>query len=152
MVEIRQCSIRDLFARQEFIALRDEYIAEGIIQGMPHPVPQPETYERLEEAGILTLLCAFCGETLVGFVTLITAPIPHYGIPMLVTESIFVGKDHRKTGAGLSLLRAAEEHAKHNSIRILQVSAQPETRLERVLAGRGYAHTNIIFTKLFSHA
>ena len=151
MVDVRQRSIRELFSMPEFIGLRDEYMAECALAGMRHSLPRLEYYGMLEDAGVLTVYCAFHGGRLVGFVTLVVAPIAHYGVPMMATESIFVGSEHRKTGAGLALLRAAEEHAKNKGIHIMQVSAPLGGRFERVMSRQGYECTNVIFTKRFSH-
>lgn len=151
MLDVRRHSLREMFSMPEFIGLRDEYKAECELMGMQRSLPNLETYRMLEDIGVLTLYCAFHCGCLVGFVTLVVAPIPHYNVPMIATESIFVGSKHRKTGAGLALLRAAEEHAKNNGIHIMQVSAPLGGRFEKVMSRQGYDCTNVIFTKRFSH-
>lgn len=152
MVDVRPCTIRALFAAPEFAALCDEYTAECALLGMPRPNPSMEAYEQLEGIGVLHPYGAFCGGVLVGFVTLLVAPVPHYGgTPIVVTESLFVASRHRKTGAGMKMLRAAQQFTQDHSIPVMQVSAPHGSRLEKVLPRLGYEHTNSIFTKRFVH-
>jgi GNAT superfamily N-acetyltransferase len=75
--------------------------------------------------------------------------IPHYGVAIAVTESFFVGKEYRKSGAGLKLLRAAEAHAE--GAPGLLVSAPVGGTLAEVLPHLGYRETNRVFFKELAH-
>ena len=57
------------------------------------------------------------------FATVLKAKLPRYAGPIAVTESFFVAKAHRRTGAGLELLRAGEDKARALGCPGLLVSA-----------------------------
>jgi len=90
---------------------------------------------------------AFLGDKLVGFVAVLTPIVPHYGVVIAVTESLFVGKVYRRTGAGLKLLRAAEMHSIDAGSPMLTVSAPSGGVLAEVLPRLGYRETNRSFVK-----
>lgn len=84
---------------------------------------------------------------LVGFITVLAPVLPHYGVPVAVSESFFVAKAHRKTGAGLKLLRAAEDMARSLGSPGLLVSAPFAGDLFHVLPHVGYVESSRIFFK-----
>ena len=72
-------------------------------------------------------------------------------MPVATTERFFV-KAHRKTGAGLRLLRAAEEKARALGSPGLLVTAPFEGDLFQVLPRVGYQETNRVFFKSLAEA
>ena len=64
-----------------------------------------------------------------------------------ITESFFVAKVHRDSGAGLKLLRAAEQKARALGSPGLLVSAPFGGTLVQVLPRAGYTETNRVFFK-----
>jgi GNAT superfamily N-acetyltransferase len=144
---IRTSTVAELEAAPSFLDLLAEYAAESAIEGLPTPSAKMETYHHLERSGFLHVLAAWAGDTLVGFITVLAAPLPHYGRTVAVSESFFVAVKHRGTGAGLKLLRAAEELAAKLGSPGLLVSAPYEGDLFKVLPRVGYAETNRVFFK-----
>lgn len=148
---IRPCTVAELEAAPTFADMLAEYAAESAIEGMPPPSARMETYHALSDMGALHVLAAWAGDTLAGFITVLAAPLPHYGRTVAVSESFFVAKAHRSTGAGLKLLHAAEDRARELGSPGLLVSAPFEGDLFKVLPRVGYAETNRVFFKKVSN-
>jgi GNAT superfamily N-acetyltransferase len=144
---VETSSVSALEASPEFPALAREYAEETLIDGMPAPSVQWKTYRRLESAGLLAVFTARLDGTLLGFITVLLAELPRYGERVAMSESFFVAKAHRRTGAGLRLLRRAERHARERGSRGLFVSAPCRGELSAVLPRLGYDEAHRIFFK-----
>lgn len=143
---ITSATVAQIEADPSFDALAAEYVAEASIWGMPSPVAKFATYRHLEAAGMLHVIVARIGGELIGFITVLFAPLPHYaGSAVAVSESFFVAAARRASGAGIKLLRAAEAKAKELGSPGLLVSAPFNGRLFEVLPRAGYVETNRIF-------
>lgn len=150
-VTVRQCAADEIIGAPNLDELVAEYAAESSIEGMPPHSAQFAAYKSLEELGALAVFGAFAEDKLVGFVTVLSSVLPHYGATTSITESFFVAKIHRRTGAGLRLLRAAEDHARKIGSPGLLVSAPAGGALERVLAmSAEYKHSNTVFFRGFA--
>jgi GNAT superfamily N-acetyltransferase len=147
MLSIARSSVAEITGAAEFARLSAEYAAESAIDGMPPPAAKLETYRQLEATGMLHSFAAHHDAALVGFITLLAPVLPHYGVPVAVSESFFVARAHRRTGAGLRLLQAAEDLARTLGSPGLLVSAPFAGRLFEVLPRRGYVETNRVFFK-----
>ena len=150
---VRQISVAEAFINPAFPALCREYAEESAIAGLPDPQEKLSAYQFLESGGS-TAFCAygaFIGEGLVGFIALLTPVLPHYGVPIAVAESLFVASAHRKTGAGMLLIRRAEKRAKELRSPGLLFSAPSGGRLALLLPRIGYRETNRVFMKGFGH-
>lgn len=152
MLTVAPGTIPGLWASPGWDELLAEYAAESSIEGMPEPQARLETYAGLERAGVLHVIDARVLGRLVGFITILAVPLPHYGITTAVSESFFVARNDRSTGAGLRLLKAAEDKARELGSPGLLVSAPFEGDLFRVLPRRGYRETNRVFFKRVTHA
>jgi len=150
-VSIQPAGVADIERAANFPGLAAEYAVESLIDGLPPPIAKWQTYRQLEAAGLLHAFSATVGGLLVGFISVLTARLPRYEEPLAVSESFFVAKAHRKTGAGLRLLRAAEQKARELGSPVLLVSAPGEGDLARVLPRVGYAETNRVFCKKVVH-
>jgi GNAT superfamily N-acetyltransferase len=144
------CSIAELEQAPNLPGLLVEYAAESALSGMPQPVPQVETYRALEAAGIMQPLGAFRDSVLMGYCLLLSSVLPHYGVKVCTTESYFVAREYRHTGAGLKLLRLAEEYARETGAAGLLISAPVGGPLAELLPHVGYNNTNLIFFKGFA--
>lgn len=147
MVDIQQRTVADIVDAPEFPALIEEYAAESAIPGLPPPRAKIETYRTYEAMGIFHAFTAEQAGALIGFITVVAPPMPHYSMPIAVSESFFVAAAHRKGGAGLRLLEMAEGRARMLGAPGLLVSAPFEGRLFEVLPRRGYVETSRIFFK-----
>ena len=152
-MKVERSSVAAIVGAPEFPALAAEYAAECAIAGLPPPTAKMKTYRQLEAAGMLQIFAAFDDAGgLIGLITVLAPVLPHYSVPVAVSESFFVARAHRRTGAGLALLRAAEDLARELGSPGLLVSAPFEGDLFRVLPRRGYAETNRVFFKKVSDA
>lgn len=151
-MNVQASSVAELEAADTFDALLAEYAAESSVRGMPPPAAKMETYRHLESVGMLHVISATHEGELIGFITVLASPLPHYGAVVAVSESFFVAKAHRKTGAGLRLLREAEGRGRALGSPGLFVSAPFGGDLFQVLPRVGYAETNRVFFRSFADA
>ena len=147
---VRRGSIAELEAFPEFVPLLAEYAAESAIDGLPPPAAKMETYRQLESLNMLSVFQAMEEEALAGFITVLVPPLPHYGIFLAMSESFFVGKEHRHSMAGLKLLVAGEERGKELGSCGFMASAPAGSRLAELLPRCGYKLTNHAFFKAFA--
>ncbi len=152
-MNVQPSTVAEIEAAPEFAALIAEYAVESAIDGMPPPQARLSQYRELEAAGLLSVLAAIAatGE-LAGFISVLSAPLPHYGRTVAVSESFFVGKAHRASMAGLKLLVAAEALTAEIGSPGLLVSAPCRSRLAELLPRVGYAETSRVFFKKVSDA
>jgi GNAT superfamily N-acetyltransferase len=151
-LDLRSCSVADLPEMAGFGAFAAEYAAESAIDGLPLPAARLANYLPLERVGALHTIRAAVAGRLAGVITVLAPMNPHYGVPIAVSESFFVAKPHRRTGAGLKLLRAAEDKARELGAPGLLVGAPVEGDLFKVLPRVGYRETNRVFFKKVAHA
>lgn len=147
MTDLRRISFRVLEAQAAFPALVAEYAAECGMEGLPPPSAKFETYRDLDDKGLLHVLATFAEQDLTGFLLLLVPVLPHYSVGVAVSESFFVGRAHRCSGAGLKLLRAAEHLSCELNAAGLLVSAPFEGDLFKVLPRVGYREANRVFFK-----
>lgn len=149
MIVIRKYSITELYAAENVKELFKEYEEESAIDGLPPIAAKKELYFHIESLGALNIFGAFLDNVLVGFVTVLSPIVPHYGIVVAVAESFFVAKQYRKTGAGLRLMRAAEDRAKEIGSPGILFSAPFGGQLSDVLAKKKYKETSRVFFRKF---
>ena len=144
---IRKCSISELEVAPNISILLDEYAAESapLIKGLPRPLAKIDTYKHLESIAAIHTIGAFFHDLLIGYIIILAPIMPHYSVRIAVSESFFVLKEYRKTGAGLKLLRSAEEWAKEVGGFGILVSSPFGGDLAEVLPRVGYTETNRVF-------
>ena len=141
-------SVYGIMGADEFPALVAEYAAESALAGLPPPDAKMPLYSQLEQMGRLHAFSAVVGNELVGFISLLVSPLPHYdGIPVAIGESFFVAAEHRKSGAGLRLLRAAEEKARELGCPGILISTPAGSRLFEILPHCGYTESHVVYFK-----
>ena len=146
-------SVYGIMGSPEFPALVAEYAAESALAGLPPPDAKMPLYSQLEQMGRLHAFSATIGDTLVGFISLLVSPLPHYdGIPVAVGESFFVAAEHRKSGAGLRLMNAAENRARELGCPGILISAPFGGRLFELLPKCGYTESHRVFFKAIPNA
>jgi ribosomal protein S18 acetylase RimI-like enzyme len=102
----------------------------------------------MAQAGALHCFGAYIAGELVGFVSVLSAVMPHNGKRIGSIESLFVLPTHRDSGAGDDLLSRAEEHASEAGCVALLYTARVESRFETVLFRRpGCAPSHVVFTR-----
>ena len=147
MVEIRACTVAEVFDNPAATALWNEYAREAAMPGLGVHDPQVAQYAQLEAVGVLHTLCAFIEGELVGLVTVLVSMSPHWGRLMASTESFFVRDKARHTGAGLALLEAAEAHCTALGVHNLFIIAGMNSRLIKIIPHRGFTECHRVFHK-----
>lgn len=148
MQVIRQCSVEEFFSHPDARALLTEYAAESGLAGLPAPTPHAETYEALEKSGRMQVIAAFDDDHLIGFITLLVYLNPHYSALLGVVESFFVRSEQRGRGAGMKLLRHAENSARAAQAAGILISAPSNSLLASVLAAhKTYRPTHRVFLR-----
>lgn len=147
-VVVRPCTYADIENAPAFEAMLAAYGDESSVSASWRPVPQGDTYRALEANGLLHVLGAYQDDVMVGFLTVLTTTLPHFGRRAAVTESFFVSPAHRKSGAGLALLRAAERLATELNTDGLLVSTPAGGQLDAVMDRLdGYRLSNRVYFK-----
>lgn len=147
MITVKPCTVSELEHAPNLGELCAEYAQESAIDGLgPHNV-QVEAYRAMENAGMLHLIGAFEGDTLVGFLVLVVTSMPHFGSLAATVESFFVSSNARKGGTGLRLLRSAESLACSLGAPAMFTHAPVGSRLDTVLSHQGYSEASRVFFK-----
>lgn len=147
MIEVRRITFGELESDPNFRWLIEVYAEESQIAGLPPANYHSELYHRMEATGTFFVLGAYRNGEMVGFVNFIVTVLPHYGVKVATTESIFVAREFRRTGAGVKLIREMEKIcAELGAVGVL-VSAPSGGRLAEVMPGLKYRETNQIFFK-----
>lgn len=122
--------------------LLKDYAAECSIPLIGEINPQPAIYEGMERAGILKCFGFYEGLRLVGFATVLTMVLPHYGKKVATVESIYAKR------GGKDIMQAIEAYAKRVGCVAILYSAPSGGRLERLLSlKKNMARTNAIFCR-----
>lgn len=151
-VIIRRVSISEVESNESISDILKEYGNECAINGMPPIVDKLIGYKLIESSGVLNVFGAFLAEKLIGIVAVLGVVVPHYGALICATESLFVLKEYRNTGAGTMLIKKAEDFAKELGSLGILLSAPKNGILEKILPHKGYKETNTTFFKRFDDA
>lgn len=149
---LKQCSVADIEIAPNFNDLLDEYGATSAIDGLPQPRAKIDLYKQIESSGKFVLIAAYLDDVLIGLITVLTPINPHYSACVAVTESFFVCRAHRKSGAGLKLLKEAERIALESGSNGLLISTPIDGNLCEVLPHVGYEETNRVFFRKLANA
>ena len=144
---IRPITVDELEQADNVIEMLAEYAVESSIRGLGQIDVQFDLYRTLENVKAFHMLGAYRANALVGFISFVVSKQPHYGSVTATSESFFVAQSERAGGAGLKLLRAAQDKARERGAIGMLVSSPAGGRLARVLPRLGFAHTNEVFFK-----
>ena len=109
-------------------------------------------YTHAYNEGFLRCLCAYDGDTLVGYMSIMCGPdMKHTGMYQCMTEAYYVDPEYRQAGVFDMLLRVAERLCKEHGVRFLSVTVNPMTdnheALTKHLEKDGYHTTEYTLTK-----
>ncbi len=147
---IHKVTRADVMDAREFPALIEAYALESAIDGMPPPRVKLESYKTYDETGALHVFSAIDEGRLVGFFTFLLPVLPHYSIPLAVSESFYLAPAHRGM-MGLRLLARAESQALELGSPGLLICAPFGGKLFELLPKCGYVETNRVFFKRLSY-
>lgn len=147
-MDIRAVSFRDIVADPRAEFLFAEYAEECSIGELGQINPQCGLYQQMEDSGAMQAFGVYLDGGLVGFATVLTWIVPHYGRKISSTESIFIASAHRSTVSGRDFLSFLESFAKGKGAHDFQCTAPTGSRFERFLEMCGdYRRTNSIHVK-----
>ena len=147
-VVVKKCTVKKLVSEPNFQELLNRYAEELALDGLPHPKAKIEMYKQLEDLGKIHFLAAYLNNLLIGIINVLITEHPHYGIEIATTESYFVFKEHRRTGAGALLRREAESEARNFGSPCIFISAPSGGNLALSLeASKDYRETSRTFFK-----
>lgn len=150
---IRRSTVAEFEAAPNFIEILDEYAEELAVKGLPHPKAKIETYYQLESIGVLHPIGAYIDNTIIGFINVLMAVNPHYGIAIACSQSYFVSNKYRETGAGLKLRSEAEAVAQELKSPGFIISGPAGGTLVEILEkSKSYEELSRSFFKSFSYA
>jgi hypothetical protein len=125
-----------------------EYAAECAISAIGTPDPQPEIYEQMENCGLMRCYGVYRDALLIGFATVLVSVLPHYGLKVGISESLFVAASERKGLASGKLFKAVEAYAGASGCVAILYSAPAGGAFEAFLGGRReYEKTNSVFCR-----
>lgn len=150
MIEVRTCSVAELVAAPNSADVVAEYAAQSQFAEFGEAHPHLDTYFMLEKTGMFHAVGAFDGDKVAGFIFFIVNLLPHQGWTAATVESFFVCDAYRKRGAGLRLLRHAEELAQQLGAKVLLASVPVDSRAAHMLPHRGYRLGNQVFVRTLS--
>lgn len=151
MLTIRLCNAEEMIGNKDFPLLGEEYKDESRNLKLPAPQPDFEMYRHLVSSGVLHVVGAFKNDCVVGIMTILYSKLPHYGIPVALSESFFVSKRARSGGTGLKLLAFGEDYALNLGSPGFYITAPFASRLAKLLPRKGYGLANYVYFKDFRH-
>jgi len=147
-MKVYPCPVSEILDDERFEELIAEYAAESKADEAPQYDPDRELYVKIESLGVLQAIKATHNDEMVGFAVVVLSQAPHYRDIIATTESLFVEKKMRVTGAGLALIRAAEEVALHKGCNALFVSAPAGGQLEKLMPKLKYRESHKVFARV----
>lgn len=152
-VLIRKVTVAQIANDPDFNKLARLYAEECRPDGMPEMKLDFDTYQRLEDVGMLRVYgaCLAFRKKLVGFVVVLTPPSLHYSTRIATVDSIYVLPEHRKFGTGQRLLGIAETAAMLTGCTGIFVNAPTGGRLSRAMAAVGYKQAYSLFFRGFKN-
>jgi hypothetical protein len=126
-MQIRPISSAELFADEQFQAMRKDYERECAIPFLGEVKPDMDLYARMEKSGVLTCFAMICDAELLGIASVLVTTYPHYSKKVATVESLFA-KSH-----GVNLLDALRRFAKGSGCSEILYTAPVGSRFERLL-------------------
>ena len=148
MLVIKRIDYQELNKTNGFDSVIEEYTAESAVKEMLPVQTNLDLYIKLSESGVMVTLGVFDDDVVVGYANFLLSPNLHYSKITGVTESFFVKKNYRHTGAGKTLLKEMENIAKEKGAVAFLVSAPTGSKLSHVMEkSKSYRETNKVFFK-----
>lgn len=127
--------------------LLSEYAEECSLPELGEVNPQRDLYAAMEASGGLQCFGVYATR-LVGFTSLLTWTVPHYGKTIVSTESIFLSRSFRGSNAGIRMLDFVVDYAREKKVRMLQITVPVGSRLGKLLSLKSeYRHSNNVFVR-----
>lgn len=147
MIDVRKCAVIEIIENENMPVLRHEF-NETVATFVPAAADDKlYGYIDMERAGVLQAIAAFCGDKVVGFLTVLSPSVPRCSKPVAVADGLFVAKAYRRTGAGMKLIRAAEQHARDIGSPCIMFGTPIEGPLMEIMPKLGYMLSTVSYAK-----
>lgn len=146
-MEIIQISVTQIQQDPNGAALFEAYSKESRNKDLPKHNPNWDLYHHMENSGMMRVFGAYADHSLVGFIVILLAPMPHYSHQIATVESFYVDPEYRSYGAGKRILKVAEDYAREMGSPVLYVTAPTGGRLDLAMPTLGYRPTNTIYCR-----
>jgi GNAT superfamily N-acetyltransferase len=141
---IWRTSYADILSDPNAARLLAEYAEECSIAELGTPSPQPELYALMERSGGMQAFAVTEDGVLVGFAVVLVYVLPHYGVKVATTESIFIAEPFRK--ASKELMDSLKTYAKDKGCRAFLFSARVGSRFDRKMdMSYHFHHTSNVY-------
>jgi GNAT superfamily N-acetyltransferase len=152
MIKVTKCTWADIEAAPNLADLVAEGYEEAKVMGLPNGGLHLEMYRFLDEKGAIKIVKAEIDGELIGYVVVLLHVSMHYSTRLGQVETIFVAKKHRHTGAGLKLIREAENIAQEEKVPVLFFNCPISSAYNELMATKEYEATHTIYCKRFNYA
>jgi hypothetical protein len=150
-IDVHRCGIAEIIENANLAELRREFAAEVATCVQPSEINRLYGYQTMERDGTVQAIGAFQDGMVIGFITVLTPGTPRLGTPVAAADGLFVGRQYRDTGAGLKLLKAAENYAAEIGSPVLLCGSLRDGPLSKILPRLGYVETNVVYSKELRH-
>lgn len=141
-VYIREGKFSELFDAKNFDDLAMMYTLESGNPAFGRENVDTNWYLEQERDGVAKLIIAEADDHIVGFCVLCEGYHPHFSVPLVCIDVLYLTPAYRRGLAGLKLIRAAKRIARDNGFRFLQASAPAGSRLNKLYARIGQLTDN----------
>lgn len=148
-VAIRPISYAEILQAPNAQELINGYAAECSLPEIGECCPQSDTYQMLEESGVLQAFGVYSAfGWMIGFAVVLVSILPHYSKRVASLESIYVDPEHRDHSVGKSLMLTVEQFADDMDCEAVLYSAPVGTRFDRYLSlCSDYRHSNNVYCR-----
>jgi GNAT superfamily N-acetyltransferase len=104
-------------------------------------------YEKMEELGMHYMVFAFEGDKLIGYNSMLYSESPHTKELTALTDSMYILKEHRKSGIGSEMIKVAEVEAKRLGCKHIMVTFKNSHPHPSIVEELGFFSYETIYAK-----
>lgn len=128
--------------------LEDHYYEVAMYQDKIDLNPDYEKYTKLEELGMLHLVCARDGDKLIGYFISVISPNMHYSDHLYaVNDILFLKSEYRNALVGQKMFQKAEELLKGEGVSVIAIHMKTALPFDSLCKGMGYDYAERNYTK-----
>jgi GNAT superfamily N-acetyltransferase len=111
-----------------------------------------DRYVILENMGVFQAFTARIAGAIIGYAAfMVTQSMHSRSLRMAVCDTIWVAPEHRRTGAGVRLIRFCEAHYRAAGCGMICIAAKTLNRVGEMLERLGYGESERTYTKELAH-
>lgn len=145
---IKKILLKDILESTNAEELFEEYYRDGSVGLTQGYCVNKELFYLLDSLGIIDCVGVYHNNILVGFIIASTSESPHYNMLITTVTSIFILKEHRKSGSAKKMLALIEDIAKARGSKLVIVSAPKGSALHKYAPMIGYKESHMLCSKV----